>query len=39
MGLKNIKDLNKDRLLFVDKDLKIHEDIDFVFEKILDLKK
>ncbi len=38
MGIKNIKDLDKDRLLFVDKNLKIHEDIDSVFDKILNLK-
>lgn len=39
MGLKNINQLNKHRLLFVDKDSRIHDNIDKVFERQLDLGK
>jgi len=33
MGLKNIKELNKDKLIFLDKDSIIHDDIESVFER------
>ena len=39
MGLKNINQLNKHRLLFVDKDSRIHDSIDKVFKRQLDLGK
>lgn len=39
MGLKNINQLNKHRLLFVDKDSRIHDNIDKVFKRQLDLGK
>jgi glutamate synthase domain-containing protein 2 len=39
MGLKNINQLNKHRLLFVDKDSRIHDNIDEVFKRQLDLGK
>ena len=39
MGLKNINQLNKHRLLFVDKDSRVHDNIDKVFERQLDLGK
>ena len=37
MGLKNIKQLNKSRLFFIDKDLRVHDNIDEVFQRKLDL--
>ena len=39
MGLKNIKQLNKEKIFFLDKDSKVHDDIDEVFRRKLDLSK
>jgi len=39
MGLKNIKSLTKDKIMFLDKNSKVHDDIDSVFDRILDIKK
>jgi glutamate synthase domain-containing protein 2 len=39
MGLKNIKQLDKKKLLFLDKDSRVHDDIDEVFKRKLDLGK
>jgi glutamate synthase domain-containing protein 2 len=39
MGLKNIKQLDKNRLLFLDKNSRVHDDIDEVFRRKLDLGK
>ena len=39
MGLKNINQLNKHRLLFLDKDSRVHDNIDEVFKRKLDLGK
>ncbi|XPV69482.1 MAG: glutamate synthase-related protein [Halarcobacter sp.] len=39
MGLKNINQLNKHRIMFVDKDSKVHDNIDKVFGRILDIGK
>ncbi len=39
MGLKNIKMLNQHKLLFVDKNSRVHDDIDEVFKRKLDLGK
>jgi glutamate synthase domain-containing protein 2 len=39
MGLKNINQLNKHRLLFVDKDSRVHDNIDHVFKRRLDIGK
>lgn len=39
MGLKNIKQLNKHRILFLDKDSRVHDNIDSVFERRLDIGK
>ncbi len=39
MGLNSVKELKKEQLFFVDKDLKVYENIDVVFEEILNLKK
>jgi len=39
MGLKNINRLNKNRIIFIDKNSKIHDDIDKVFERRHDIKK
>jgi len=36
MGLKNVKQLSNKNLMFVDRNLKIHDNIDKVFEKKLD---
>ncbi len=36
MGLKNVKQLSNNNLMFIDKNLKIHDNIDEVFEKKLD---
>ena len=38
MGLKSVNELKKEQLFFVDKDLKVYENIDVVFEDILNLK-
>ncbi len=38
MGLKSVKELKKEQLFFVDKELKVYENIDTVFEEILNLK-
>lgn len=37
MGLKNIKQLDKSRLFFIDKDLKVYDNVDEVFQRKLDL--
>jgi glutamate synthase domain-containing protein 2 len=39
MGLKNINQLNKHRILFLDKDSKVHDNIDSVFARRLDIGK
>ena len=39
MGLKSINQLNKNRIIFIDKNSKIHDDIDKVFEKKNEIKK
>ena len=39
MGLKNIKQLSKEKIFFLDKDAKVHDDIDEVFKRKLDLTK
>lgn len=39
MGLKNIKQLDKNKLLFLDKNSRVHDDIDEVFRRKLDLGK
>lgn len=39
MGLKNIKQLDKNKLLFLDKNSRVHDDIDEVFRRQLDLGK
>jgi glutamate synthase domain-containing protein 2 len=39
MGLKNINQLNKHRLLFLDRDSRVHDNIDEVFKRKLDLGK
>ena len=39
MGLKNVNQLNKHKLLFVDKDSRVHDNIDEVFKRQLDLGK
>ncbi len=39
MGLKSIKQLNKHRLIFVDKDSKVHDNINDVFKRRLDIGK
>ena len=39
MGLKNVKQLNKHRLLFLDKDSRVHDNIDNVFKRRLDIGK
>ncbi len=38
MGLKNIKELDKDKLIFLDIDAKIHDDMDALFERRISLK-
>lgn len=38
MGVKHYKDLNKNKLLFIDSNSKVHDNINKVFERILDLK-
>ena len=39
MGLKNIKQLDKNKLLFLDKNSRVHDNIDEVFRRKLDLGK
>ena len=39
MGLKDIKQLDKNKLLFLDKNSRVHDDIDEVFRRKLDLSK
>jgi len=39
MGLKSIKELNKHRIMFIDKNSKIHDNIDDVFGRRLDIGK
>ncbi|APW66184.1 MULTISPECIES: FMN-binding glutamate synthase family protein [Arcobacteraceae] len=39
MGLKNINQLNKHRILFLDKDSRVHDNIDKVFARRLDIGK
>jgi glutamate synthase domain-containing protein 2 len=39
MGVKNIKELDKNKLIFLDKDSKIHDDMDALFERRIFLKK
>jgi alpha-N-acetylglucosamine transferase len=39
MGLKNINQLNKHRILFLDKDSRVHDNIDQVFKRRLDIGK
>ncbi len=39
MGLKNINQLNKHRIIFLDKDSKVHDNIDDVFSRRLDIGK
>jgi glutamate synthase domain-containing protein 2 len=39
MGLKNVNQLNKHRIMFLDKDSKVHDNIDNVFKRILDIGK
>ncbi|MFK2824069.1 glutamate synthase-related protein [Arcobacter sp. YIC-80] len=39
MGLKNVNQLNKHRLLFLDKDSRVHDNIDNVFKRRLDIGK
>jgi len=39
MGLKNINQLNKHRILFLDKNSKVHDNIDNVFKRRLDIGK
>ncbi|MDX9814103.1 MAG: FMN-binding glutamate synthase family protein [Sulfurimonadaceae bacterium] len=38
MGLKHYKELSKDNLLFIDRDNRVHDDIEKIFEENLDLK-
>jgi len=39
MGLKNINQLNKHRIMFLDKDSRVHDNIDDVFKRRLDIGK
>ena len=39
MGLKNIKELTKHKIMFFDKNFKLHDNIDDVFGRILDIGK
>lgn len=39
MGLKNIKELDKEKLIFLDKDSIIHDDMDMLFERRISMKK
>ncbi|MEA3289145.1 MAG: FMN-binding glutamate synthase family protein [Campylobacterota bacterium] len=37
MGLKNVNELSKENIMFLDKNSKVHDDIDAVFERKLDI--
>ncbi|WP_419764487.1 MAG: glutamate synthase-related protein [Arcobacter sp.] len=39
MGLKNIRQVDKHKIMFLDKDSKVHDNMDSVFGKILDISK
>jgi len=39
MGLKNINELNRHKIMFLDRNSKVHDNIDDVFERILDIGK
>ena len=39
MGLKNVNQLDKNKLLFIDKNSRVHDNIDEVFKRKLDLGK
>jgi len=39
MGLKNIQELNRHKIMFVDRNSKVHDNIDDVFGRILDIGK
>jgi len=39
MGLTNIDQLNKHRIMFLDRNSKVHDNIDDIFERILDIGK
>ena len=39
MGLKNVNQLNKHRIMFLDKDSRVHDNIDDVFKRRLDIGK
>ena len=39
MGLKDVKELNKDKLIFLDKNSRVHDNIDKVFDRRLDIGK
>jgi len=39
MGLKNINQLNKHKILFLDRDSRVHDNIDSVFARRLDIRK
>jgi len=39
MGLKNVKQLNNKYIMFLDRNAKVHDDIDAVFERKLDINK
>ncbi|RXK12228.1 FMN-binding glutamate synthase family protein [Halarcobacter mediterraneus] len=39
MGLKNIKELDKHKIMFLDRNSKVHDNIDSVFGRILDIGK
>lgn len=39
MGLKNISELDKHKIMFLDRNSKVHDNVDKVFERILDIGK
>ena len=39
MGLKNIHEVNKHKIMFLDRNSKVHDNIDDVFGRILDIGK
>ena len=39
MGLKDVKQLNKHRLMFLDRNSKVHDNIDQVFDRMLNIGK
>ncbi len=39
MGLRNISELNKHRVMFLDRNSKVHDNVDKIFERILDIGK